>query len=81
MTDSCEINETSLFMASDEGKMFLEGIRAHLKGRTIVEVEFADNTEGIGITLMLDDGDTFSFNDEELSLDVLYQQFRRIFEA
>jgi len=75
--DSCE---TQRFMTSPEGKAFLEGMRDHLKGKTIVEVAFAGNPEGITTTLLFNGGDCFSFNDDELSIATLYEQFGRVFE-
>jgi hypothetical protein len=76
-SDSCE---TQRFMASPEGTAFLEGMRDHLKGKTIVEVAFVGSPEGITATLFFNGDDCFSFNDDELSLATLYEQFKRVFE-
>jgi hypothetical protein len=79
MPDNTGLNEVLRFMASPEGKPFLEGIRKHLAGRTITGVEFTASGEGITTVLRLDNGECYAFNDEELSLETLREQFNGLF--
>ena len=72
-------DEVKQFAESEEGRQFLEGIRAHLDGRTITSVAFATNSEGITTILHLDNGQCYAFNDEELRLETLREQFSGLF--
>jgi hypothetical protein len=71
--------EVSQFMASDVGREFLDGIRHFLKGQTITDVKFSPHDTGITTTLMLKEGEYFPFEDEELGLVRLREQFRAVF--
>ena len=75
--ESLELNK--LFMACDEGRQFLDGIRAHLKGHTIAEVDFINGGESISTILRLSNGQCYAFNDEELFLETLREQFSGLF--
>jgi hypothetical protein len=76
--DQC-FNEVKKFMACEDGRQFLEGIRDHLKGHTIEDVEFIDNGEGLTTILRLSNGQCYAFNDEELWLETLREQFSGLF--
>jgi len=67
------------FIESEQGRQFLDGIRNHLKGRTIDEVSLINNGEGITTILRLDNGQCYAFNDEELFLETLREQFSGLF--
>ncbi len=67
------------FMRSSEGRAVLESIRAYLEGRTINDVCFAATDGGIATTLHLDNGETFRFMEEELTLDSLYERYSAFF--
>lgn len=73
------MNEVSLFMRSSTGREFLRGIRDHLQGRIISKVRFRGHERGVTTILVLDNGDTCSFNDEQLDLGVLREQFSGFF--
>ena len=67
------------FMACEDGQQFLNGSRDHLKGQTIVGVDFANSGESITTILRLNNGQCYAFNDEELSLETLREQFSGLF--
>jgi len=77
-SDTC-FNEVKKFVSSKDGRQFLDGIRAHLKGRTIDDVEFVCNGEGLTTILRLNNGQCYAFNDEELFLETLREQFSGLF--
>ena len=66
-------------MACEEGRQFLQGIRDHLAGHTITEVEFTADGEGVTTILHLDNGQCYAFNDEELQIETLREQFGGLF--
>jgi hypothetical protein len=68
----------SRFMYSKAGRDFLNGIREHLRGQAIQEVTFEETDDGISTTLHLNDT-TYTFNDQELELETLREQFTSIF--
>ena len=67
------------FQESEEGQPMLNGIRKWLEGRTITGVDFTVHEDGILTTLRLDNGEYFCFLDNELRLEVLEEQFSRLF--
>ena len=67
------------FRACDQGRQFLDGIRDHLKGHTITEVEFTSDGEDVTTILRLSTGQCYAFNDEELHLETLREQFGGVF--
>ena len=79
MPDDAYFNEVREFMACDEGRQFLQGIRDHLSGHTINGVDFVNSGEGITTVLRLDNGQCYAFNDEELFLETLREQFSGLF--
>jgi len=79
MPDNACFDEVRRFAESEQGRQFLEGIRDHLKGRTIDEVSFINSGEGFTTILRLSNGQCYAFNDEELFLDTLRDQFSGLF--
>jgi len=73
------MNEADRFMRSPTGRELLRGIRDHLEGRIINKVRFRGHDGGVTTTLVLDNGETYGFNDEQLDLRVLREQFSRLF--
>ena len=73
-----DLSDVARIMRSPEGQARLEGIRASLAGRTIVAVEFTNETHTISILLLLDDGDTFLAMDPSLDVDVLRADFEDV---
>ena len=63
------------FMQCEEGQEFLKGIQTHLKGHTIDNVTFVNNGEGVTTILTLNNGQCYAFNDSELTLETLSEQF------
>ena len=79
MPDNACSDEVRRFAESEQGRQFLEGIRDHLKGHTITDVEFINEDEGITTILRLSHGQCYAFNDEELYLETLREQFSGLF--
>jgi len=79
MPETARLKQVKHFMACDEGRQFLDGIRAHLKGHTIDDVSFINNGEGLTTILRLNNGQCYAFNDEELFLETLREQFTGLF--
>ncbi|MCC6489691.1 MAG: hypothetical protein IT364_19510 [Candidatus Hydrogenedentes bacterium] len=73
------VKDARAFKRSSEGSAVLESIRTYLEGRTIRRVTFAATETGIATTLYLDNHETFRFQDEELTLDALYEQYSAFF--
>jgi hypothetical protein len=76
--DDC-FDEVKRFAECEEGRQFLDGIRDHLKGRTIDEVSFANNSKGLTTILRLNNRQCYAFDDEDLSLETLREQFSGLF--
>lgn len=79
MTDTQNMTDVRQFMACEEGRQFLQGIRDHLRGHTITDVEFINGGESISTILRLSNGQCYAFNDEELHLETLREQFSGLF--
>ncbi|GMW03704.1 MAG: hypothetical protein AMXMBFR84_48380 [Candidatus Hydrogenedentota bacterium] len=79
MSASRRLKDTHAFMRGSEGRAWLEGIKTHLRGRTIQRVTFAATDDGIATTFHLDNNETYRVMDEELLLDTLYDQFSAFF--
>ena len=79
MTHAGSLDLLKRFMACDQGRQFLEGIRDHLKGHTITDVEFINGGENISTILHLSNGQCYAFNDQELFLETLREQFNGLF--
>jgi hypothetical protein len=73
--------EIARFMRSSQGRMFLESIRTHLEGRRIERVDFTGAEDAITTVLHLDNGQHYRFNDEELMLQTLENQFSPFFRV
>ena len=77
-SDTC-FDEMKRFVESEDGRQFLDGIRGHLKGHTIDDVSFINNGEGLTTILRLNNRQCYAFNDEELFLETLCEQFSGLF--
>jgi len=75
MGDLSDMNDVARVMRSPEGQARLDGIRASLAGRTVVDVVFSNDVHAISILLHLDDGDTFLALDPSLDVDALRDEF------
>ena len=80
MGDICSTNDLERFLRSVEGKAALEEIRAMLKGRTIVDVQFTNEVHFIGTTLRFDNGDEFFVNQPCLDVEVIRDEFAEVIE-
>jgi len=81
MGDVCDQNDIDRIMRSTEGQAHLEDIRQMLKGRTVVEVEFANEVQLIVTTLCLDDGTIFAVFQPSLEVSALREQFEDVIEC
>lgn len=79
MTHSALQSDAQFFMRSEEGRALLGSIQNHLQGRTIHNVTFEATESGVATVLHLDKNQTYTFMDEELLLDTLYDQHSRMF--
>jgi len=79
MPSNTRFDEVRRFVESEDGRQFLDGIRDHLKGHTIDDVSFINNGEGLTTILRLNNGQCYAFNDEELFLETLREQFSGLF--
>ena len=79
MPSNTRFDEVRRFVESEDGRQFLDGIREHLKGHTIDDVSFINNGEGLTTILRLNNGQCYAFNDEELFLETLREQFSGLF--
>jgi len=73
------LNDVRRFMKSPDGRVWLEGIRDRLQGRSIRRVTFAATDHGVAITLHLDNKEPYCFIDEELTLEALYERYCAFF--
>jgi len=78
MGDLSDMNDVARVARSPEGQARLDGIRASLLGRTITDVEFANEVHAISVLLRLDDGDTFLAMDPSLDVDALRDEFAEV---
>jgi len=75
MGDICKMHNIERVLRSKEGVAYLEEIRQALLGRTVVEVEFSNEIDGIGVTLLLDNGESFFIGQPFLEVEFLQEQF------
>lgn len=80
MGDVCDMSDIDRFMRSPEGQARLEEIQRSLVGRTIIIVEFLNETHTIGIELTLDNKCTFECHQPELDVDTLRDEFAKVLE-
>ena len=78
MGDLSDMNDVARVARSPEGQARLDSIRASLVGRTVVDVEFANEAHAITVLLGLDDGDTFLAMDPSLDVDALREEFAEV---
>lgn len=81
MSRRSPITDVNRFMRSRTGRQFLNGIRGHLYGRTVLDARSIGRADGVATILRLDNGETYRFMDEELSLDTLHGQFSPLFKS
>lgn len=80
MGDLCDHADVSRFLRSREGKAHLESIRRMLKGKTVVDVTFTNETCCIATTLRLDDDTSFVLFQPSLTVEALREQFPEVLE-
>jgi hypothetical protein len=57
MGDHVDAMDVERFMRSREGKRYMAKFRKSVVGKQVVGVSFANNTSGVGITLLFEGGD------------------------
>ena len=81
MGDISNMNDIERLMRSDIGKAHLDEIVRMLKGHTIVEVSFSNETHFIATTLHLDKGGgTFLVFQPSLTIEAIREQFADVLE-
>lgn len=80
MGDLCDANDIDRFMRSEEGRRHLNSIIRMLKGKTIQDVRFTNDTCRIAVALILEDGLQFDVFRTELDVDVLREDFEEVIE-
>lgn len=80
MGDASDMAELGRIMRSEEGSSYLESIATQLRGRTIVEVDFANQASSISLTLELDDGEYVGVELAELDIALLRERFEDVIE-
>lgn len=80
MGDASDMAELGRLMRSEEGRAYLENIAARLRGRTIMNVDFTNQSASIAMTLELDNGAHIGLELPELDIGVLREQFNDVME-
>ena len=75
MGDICNQNDLDRFLRSPEGQGHLGEIVDSLKGKTITDVTFSNETWCVATTLHLDDGEIFAIYQPSLDVDALRDDF------
>lgn len=78
MGDVCNMADIERFMRSEEGKTHLNEIRELLKGRTILDVTFANEVWCVSTTIHLENGETFVIFQPSLDVEALRETYTEI---
>lgn len=73
------MRDITAFMRSPDGRVWLDGIRDCLQGRSIRRVTFAATENGVATTLHLDNKETYRFTDDAMTLEELYERYSAFF--
>lgn len=76
MGDLSDMADLDRWLRCDAGKKRLEEIRAFFMGRTVVDVEFGNEVQHVGVTITFTTGDKAGVEMSELTLDHLKEEFR-----
>lgn len=80
MGDLCDQADIDRILRSKEGKAHLRQIRRMLKGKTVVDVTYTNETCCIATTLRLDDDTSFVLFQPSLTVEALREQFPEVLE-
>jgi len=80
MGDICNMNDLERFLCSAEGQEHLDEIHQKLVGKRIQSVEFTNEVHHIGLTLLLDDGETMELTNPSLDVDALRQSHSEVLD-
>ena len=75
MGDIRDMNDCERFYRSKAGQAFIEENTAMLKGRTIVDVSYSNETQCIATTLHLDDHSQFVVFQPSMDVGILREDF------
>lgn len=83
MGDSFDEADVRRFIDSIQGKRSLKKFRDSLIGKRIAEVEFIQHSAGVGITLILEDGDYLDLMEAiaAFSVETLRDRYKRVLDA
>ena len=80
MGDGFDYSDLDRIIRSREGDVHLHKMCAILKGRTVRDVRWSNETSCIALTLHLDNGDTFVVYPPSLDVGVLREEFDEVLE-
>jgi hypothetical protein len=80
MGDAADWSDIDRFMHSAEGKRVLGDIRKKLAGQRIADVEFTNETYGVGVTLRMENGACTAVVLPELGILVLREKFPKLMD-
>ena len=75
MGDACDSADIDRFLRCAAGVRELIRLRAVLKGRTILDVDFINETNRVDALLTLTGGERFVFTTQELSVEALREAY------
>jgi len=76
MGDLCDMNDVDRFMRSANGKEHLDEIVRMLKGKTITDVTFSNETHAVMTVLHLSDDDLLEVLQPDHEVEALRENFR-----
>jgi len=82
MGDISDLADVGRFTRSKEGERVLKKFRDGLVGKRIAEVEYENHPGGVGVTLILEDGDYLDLNEVQVAYEVetLRDRYRRVLD-
>ena len=82
MGDISDLADVQRFTRSREGERVLRKFRDGLVGKRIAEVEYTHHAAGVGVTLILEDGDYLDLNEVQAAyaVETLRERYKRVLE-
>ena len=82
MGDISDLADVQRFMRAREGDAALKKFRDGLVGKRIAEVEYEAHPSGVGVTLILEDGDYLDLTEVQsaFAIETLRDRYKRVLE-
>lgn len=82
MGDISDLADVQRFMRAREGEATLKKFRDGLIGKRIAEVEYEAHPSGVGVTLILEDGDYLDLMEVQnaYTVETLRERYKRVLE-